>query len=359
MMPLPPSLRLQSLRLCNFRSYEDVTFEFAPGINLIAGGNARGKTTILEAIHYLICGRSFRTQQSSELIRYGQSYFFLEALFVKNNVEQRLKVSCDATQKKIIYNNTVYPSLSNLLGLLHGAVYTPDDAKLVKGQPAARRQFLDIQIAQVDPLYVHYLSRYNRAMSQRNCLLRAKENETIETWEQEMASAAAYIWQQRHAAVSELETSCHSLYQTLSGEASQLSLAYKGAFKGSLQATGEEYFKTLLKNRAREKILGYTLAGPHKDDLVFALQGQEVRFFGSEGQQRTCVAALRLAEWSRLKSHSGLHPLMLVDDVGISLDGSRKERMMGHLFHLGQVFLTSTESGFYQTTREGDRLITL
>lgn len=350
---------LRTLRLCNFRSYDDVTFEFAPRVNLIAGDNARGKTTILEAIHYLICGRSFRTQQSSELIRYGQSHFFIEAYFIKNNVEQRLKIACDGAQKKIVYNNTVYPSLSNLLGLIHGAVFTPDDAKLVKGQPAARRQFLDIQIAQVDPLYVHYLSRYNRAMSQRNCLLRAKETTSIESWEHEMAAAAAYIWEQRHAAVTELEKACHPLYGALSGEIAKFGIAYKGAFKGSLKATTDEYLKVLHKNRSREKILGYTIAGPHKDDLLFALQEQEMRYFGSEGQQRTCVAALRLAEWSRLKAHSGLHPLMLVDDVGISLDGSRREKMMNHLFNLGQVFLTSTDVDFYQTEQARDRLLAL
>lgn len=350
---------LRNLRLCNFRSYDDVTFEFAPGVNLIAGGNARGKTTILEAIHYLICGRSFRTQQSSELVRYGQENFFIEANFIKNNVEQRLKVACSGTQKKIVYNNTVYPSLSNLLGLIHGAVFTPDDAKLVKGLPAARRQFLDIQIAQIDPLYVHYLSRYQRAMSQRNCLLRAKEMATIESWEHEMAAAASYIWAQRHAAVGELENSCHSLYHALSGESQKLAVFYKGSYKGELKDAPKEYLKVLEKNRQREKILGYTLTGPHKDDLLFTLHEQEMRFFGSEGQQRTCVAALRLAEWQRLKAHSGLRPLMLVDDVGISLDSSRRERMMGHLCDLGQVFITSTEPKFYRTMREQDRLLAL
>ncbi len=341
-------MHLRTLYLQNFRLYSEAAFDFTPGINTISGPNASGKTTVLEAIYLLMTGRSFRTAQLGDLIRQGSPYFYVEAAFLKHEVEQRIKISYDGKERKIFFNSSPCRSPSDLLGLLQGALVTPDDAALVKGAPALRRQYLDMQLAQVDPLYVHHLTRYHRAMRQRNCLLKAKNGNGIESWESEMAKAAAYVSLHRAKAIQELQAISRPLQEKLSGSDAALSLKYQTA--APLQSDLAFYYSELYrKNRRREMDLGMTLHGPHKDDIAILLGEQEARHFGSEGQQRSCVAALRLAEWERLKQQSNELPLMLIDDFGISLDNERKERLMQHIAQLSQVFLTSTEEGIQKT----------
>lgn len=310
---------------------------------MIHGANARGKTTVLEAINLFITGRSFRSSQTSDLIKLGASAFYIEATFVKHQIEQVLKIHCEGTGKRIFYNRTLCPSAASLLGILPGVAVIPDDAALVKGSPVLRRHYLDLQMAQTDPLYVHHLTRYHRAMRQRNALLRTKSIATLGSWEYEMANSAAYLVQQRIRAVKELEKSGQELYCKLSGEEELLSLEYKiNTQDQELSELRAFYLAQYDKHRRREMDLGCTLAGPHKDDFIISIGQKEVRFFASEGQQRSCVAALRCAEWARLNRLGDEAPLMLIDDFGVSLDSTRRERLLNHVEGLGQVFLTAT-----------------
>lgn len=334
---------LRKIYLHHFRCYSEASFEFSSGVNVICGPNAKGKTSLLEAIYLLMTGRSFRTSQNEDLIRIGASGFYLEAHFVKHEIEQILKMHWNGKERKIILNNTPCSS-SGLFGILQGVVVTPDDVSLVKGAPSQRRHFLDMQIAQIDPLYVHHLLRYNRAIRQRNALLRSKNFSTLESWEHEMANSAAYLVRQRHQAIEELQAKGVEIYRVLSGEQDELQLNYKtGApVSESVEGLRKYYMEQFKKLRKREAELGCTLIGPQKDDVTIAIGQKEARFFASEGQQRSCVAALRLAEWMRLHSLADEMPLMLIDDVGMSLDSVRRERLMGYMETLGQVFLTST-----------------
>ncbi len=332
-------MHVRSLLLRNWRLYEEAFFEFSPHVNSIVGPNARGKTSLLEALYFLVSGRSFRNAQQKDLIREGASYFYLEAAFVQHEIEQRLKISFDGKERKIFYNSTLCPSPTSLLGLLKGVVMVPDDAALIKGSPNARRQYLDYQIAQMDPLYVHHLMRYMRAMRQRNCLLRAKQMETVESWEKEMASSAAYITEKRSHAIRELDAICRGKYANLSETLMALNLVYRGAV-GSAHQFQERFART----RPREMAMGYTLQGPHRDEIQIELDNKEARLFASEGQQRTSVAAMRLSEWERLAGLGAEKPLMLMDDVGMSLDAKRCSLLLKQLKGMGQVFLTATDT---------------
>lgn len=336
---------LKNLYLYQFRAHKEAFFEFNPSMNYIHGANAQGKTTLLEAIHFLITGRSFRTSQVTDLIQLGASSFYIEASFVKHGIEQSLKVSCSHKERKIIYNNTQYSSSAPLIGLLQGVVITPDDDSLVKGAPVVRRHFIDLQIAQVDPLYVHYLVRYNRAMRHRNILLKAKSQTAIESWEYEMANAAAYLTQQRHHTIKDLEGRGKAFYDSLSGQKEALSLTYKTTAPLDLgqESLKQYYLEQFHRHRPRELLLGYTLAGPHKDDLCISIDQKEARLFASEGQQRSCVSALHFAQWEHLQELEREAPLMLIDDVGVSLDQSRKDKLFSHLKALNQIFITSTD----------------
>lgn len=336
-------MQLRSLYLHQFRVFKEAFFELSPQFNVIHGPNAQGKTSLLEAIFFLVAGKSFRGAHTPELITQGASNFYLEAHLTKHGITQILRTTCSPQERKFVYNNTLVPSISHLLGLLQCVVASPDDVYLIKGGPFLRRQYLDVQIAQIDPLYVHHLTRYLRALKQRNCLLRANQMLTIESWEYEMASSAAYITKQRAIAVHDLDKSIGKIHQKLTDSKEILSLHYKSSAVEISEK--EDYFLSLYKkNRRREVDLGITLHGPHKDDLFISIDGRDIRAFASEGQQRTCINSLRFAEWERLSQQSTEDPIMLIDDFGIGLDDHRRDLLLNHLKILAQVFITTTSS---------------
>ena len=291
-------------------------------------------------------GRSFRSSRNSDLIQLGSSSFHMETLFCKHGVDQKLRIHVDGSERKIIHNHSLLPHASNLLGLISGVVMTPDDVNLIKGPPPLRRQFLDLLIAQADPLYVHYLARYAKAMRHRNELLRQRKLASIDSWEHEMAQAAAYVVMQRHLGTIALQTHCQAFYARLTDEVEQMTLEYRSSASSCHHRAEVKDFhlKQYQKNRSREMTLGLTLTGPHKDDLGIGIGGRDARYYASEGQQRSCVAALHLGEWQTLKEVTTETPLLMIDDVGISLDEKRKEKLLGLLSSLGQVFLTTSDS---------------
>lgn len=337
---------LRSLYLQQFRNYREAYFEFSPSLNLIYGQNAQGKTSLLEAIHYLMLGRSFRPGLQQDLIHIGYNSFYLESIFCKHAIDQKLRLYVEGKERKIMYNSTVLSHVSNLLGIIQGVVMTPDDVNLVKGSPSIRRQFLDIQLAQVDPLYVHYLARYVKAMRHRNQLLKQKKIASIESWEHEMAQAATYIVQQRRRNLQSLQIYCQDFYSYLTGEKENLTLEYISVASACQNEAEIKafYLQQFHKNRNREMLLGYTLVGPHKDDIWIGIGGRDARFFASEGQQRSCVAALHMGEWQCLKHIAEDIPLFMIDDVSMSLDEKRCSRLLDQLASLGQVFLTTTDA---------------
>lgn len=355
---------VKAIHLRDFRNYKEATATFAPKVNVICGNNAQGKTNLLEALYLLITGRSFRTPHLAELIRFGAHSFYLEALFEKNGIEQTLKFSFDGKMRSIIHNATPLPGLSALLGILNGVILSPEDHSLVKGGPQSRRHFLDLLIAQAHPLYLYHLSRFLNAMKQRNSLLKQKAFNTITVWEEQMAPAAAFLTRHRAQTVADLETLSQS--ETLSADI--LKLSYRSQALAAAGAESEAlngfFLKQLKKQRQRESELGLTLSGPHRDDISILVHGKEARQFASEGQQRSCVASLKLAQWKWLNALVEQAPLLCIDDIGVSFDNSREEELYKRLEGLGQVFITSTrpsplkcrlihiDSGIFTTLQE-------
>ena len=342
---------VQNLYLEHFRCYEKAYFEFSPHLNLICGPNARGKTSLLEALHLLMIGRSFRTTQNRDLIKHQASYYQLQINFIKHGVEQTLRFVSSTEEKKIFLNTTALHSLSSLLGLIPGVLQTPDDISLIKGSPQKRRQFLDIQIAQTDPLYVHHLMRYKKAMQQRNQLLRLKKLAAIEVWEEEMGQSAAYLTLKRYHTIQNLQYHCKSLYPSLTAEAAHFTLKYRTQAFITDSIKHHEiksfFLKQYQKFHEREKVLGYTLYGAHKDDFQLMINDQDVRFFASEGQQRSCITTLHLAEWLNLKQTGKELPLFLIDDASLGLDKERSKRLILQFSQLGQIFLTTTDQTLF------------
>jgi DNA replication and repair protein RecF len=338
-------MHVRSLYLQGFRNYKEAYFEFDPCLNFICGPNAQGKTSLLEALHYLMVGRSFRTNQPRDLINWESSAFHLETIFCKYEINQKLSIYFDGKERKIFHNCHPLSYVSHLFGLIQGVVMTPDHVQLVKGSPLLRRQFLDIQMTQIDPLYVYHLMRYTKAMRHRNQLLKQKTNWTIESWEHEMASSAAYLVMQRRHKMEALQLSGERFYGALTEEKETFHLNYcsKAVDCQTEKEIKEFYLQQYEKNRTKEMALGMTFVGPHKDDLSIRIGDHEARSFASEGQQRSCIAALYLAEWQHLKQKAENPPLLMIDDLGVSLDNKRRERFLDQLISLGQVFLTTTD----------------
>lgn len=325
---------LKTIYLRNFRNYAESIIHFSPRLNVLFGDNAQGKTNLLEAIYLIATGRSFRTQHLSELIREGEPFFFIEAEIVRDGVTQRLKLSFDGQSKQLQIDANSYPSFHPLLGILPSILYTPNDTELINGSPAVRRRFLNLHLAQSDPLYVHHLTRFWRAMKQRNCLLRVKNKESLDCWEMEMAQSAEYIRKAREEMIGELKGPLNAQGHRLSAD--------KETHELHIQISqNKNYLQQLQKNRQREMELGLTLAGPHRDDLTLLIEGKLARLFASEGQKKTAIAALRFAEWERLYKRMESPPLMGIDDLGLHLDESRQKLLRDSLDLLGQVFITT------------------
>ncbi|HEX4839074.1 MAG TPA: DNA replication and repair protein RecF [Rhabdochlamydiaceae bacterium] len=321
---------IQRLYLRHFRNYSEADVSFSQDVNLIRGSNAQGKTNLLEALYLLGTGRSFRTPHLKEMIQNDASFFFIEAEFLKDGIAQRIRLSFDGEIKKLDYNNTSYAHFSNLLGLLPIVLLAPEDVLLITGAPAERRRFLDIHLAQSDPLYVYHLTRYHKAVKHRNFLLRKKTTASIETWESLMVISAAYLRQKRQETVTTLIEGLKAGMLELSNQSDLLEIKYNSS-----------YTENYLYHRAKELILGTTLIGPHRDDLEILINGQEARSFASQGQLRSAVAAMRLAQWHHLKDRHQAPPLFCIDDFGVHLDGARREALLEKIAGFGQVFLTS------------------
>lgn len=329
-------MQLKYLYLRNFRNIAEKEFAFGPKLNIIHGENGKGKTNLLEAIILLSIGRSFRTQHLSELIRENETGFYLEAEMVRDQITHQIKLSFDGQTKRLQINGNTHSHFNPLLGLLPSVLYAVQNGELITGSPLLRRRFLDLQLAQSDPLYVHHLARFYRSMKQRNCLLRSQKLDGIESWEAEMAQAAIFIQKERKSLIESLQPLLAKEGETLSHSGELHEVGYNSSFPSECR----DYAEQLRKYRRRDIELKQTLSGPHRDDLNFSIDQKPARSFASEGQKKTSLAALKVSEWRHLSLRSDALPLMAVDDLGQPLDGKREERFVSILDTLGQVFIT-------------------
>lgn len=240
-------------------------------------------------------------------------------------------------QKKAHHNGNALTSASHLLGILNGVLMAPQDVELVKGGPSERRHYLDVMLAQIDPNYVYHLLRYKKALKQRNALLRIKAASALDAFEEILADAAEYLVKKRLLMVERLKPFLKELYAEISGKEHLAEIQYHGLSHPSK----ELYLQAFHKMRPRELEVGTTLTGPHKDDLLIHLNQKEARYFGSEGEVRSLVSALKLAEWKSIFQESGSEPLLLIDDFGISLDARRLSALSSIIKSCHQIIITS------------------
>lgn len=332
---------LSRLSIVNFKNIAQADLEFSPGLNCFLGNNGMGKTNLLDALYYLSFCKSSTLLADSQNIRHGEDFFMLQGFYTYDDVCEEIYCGMKRRQKKVFKRNKKeYSRLSDHIGLIPLVMISPADSELIQGGSEERRRFLDLVISQFDKAYLDKLIRYNKALMQRNTLLKQEISDPAmyEIWEEQMALAAADIYRARRRFLAEFIPVFQEFYETISGGREEVGLTYVSHIeRGDLR-------DLLAEVRSRDLILGYTSRGVHKDELEMTLGEYPMRRIGSQGQNKTFLIALKLAQFDYLNRNGHTVPLLLLDDVFDKLDAQRMERIISLVSQerFGQIFVTDT-----------------
>ncbi|MBM6616940.1 DNA replication/repair protein RecF [Bacillus suaedaesalsae] len=343
---------IENLTVTNYRNYEKTAVEFENKVNVILGENAQGKTNLMEAIYVLAIAKSHRTSNDKDMIRFEEEYAKIEGRVHRKKGPLSLQLVISTKGKKAKLNHLEQQRLSQYIGAMNIVMFAPEDLNLVKGNPQGRRRFLDMEIGQVSPIYMHDLSLYQKILSQRNHYLkqlsRQKEKNLtmLDVLTAQLIEVAAKILKKRFEFLDLLQKWAEPIHKGISRDLETLEIQYKASVDVSenidLSKMIESYEQKFDKIRDREIDRGMTLAGPHRDDLIFFVNGKDVQNFGSQGQQRTTALSLKLAEIELIHSEIGEYPILLLDDVLSELDDFRQSHLLNTIQGKVQTFVTTT-----------------
>ena len=332
---------LDRLSIVNYKNIGEATLDLSPNINCFIGHNGAGKTNVLDAIYFLSFCHSAQTTQDSLVIRHHEEYFMLEGFY---SGQQPIAISCGmkrGTKKVFKRDKKAYKRLSEHIGLIPIVLISPSDTLLIEGSSEERRRLMDVAISQQDRSYIESLNRYNKALMQRNAMLKMEDREPdpeiMSLWEEQMAREGEIIFHKREALVQRLIPLFQQFYETISDGREQVSLSYTShCQRGPL-------LDIIQRDRFKDRAVGYSLHGIHRDDLEIMLDGHPMRREGSQGQQKTFVIALKLAQYKYLTQGDNL-PLLLLDDIFDKLDATRVEQIIRLVAsqQFGQIFITDT-----------------
>lgn len=351
-------MRIVNIRLHQYRNYIDESISFPPSIILIYGKNGQGKTNLLEALYMGGIGKSYRGLADSDLIHFENENSSIILKFIRNNVEQQIKIILSKTDRKEIWVNETKITQRELVGTLNEVLFSPEDLQLVKGSPSLRRRFMDMEISQVNSSYYRQLLQYNRAISQRNRLLKKMKYEGIhpmEEWDRQISQFAANIVAKRLQALHKISFLAGIIHRRLTGGIEKLSISYVQPYYDNEKNNQEDrtnpncYYELLQQNLQEDVYRTSTSIGPHRDDLTFFIDGADIKKYGSQGQQRTAVLALKLSELEYVKSETGEYPVLLLDDVMSELDENRRQALLDFVRNRIQTFITTTEPLIFES----------
>jgi DNA replication and repair protein RecF len=346
-------MRIEHLSLRDFRNATESEIDFSPGVNVICGANAAGKTNILEAIFYFAAGKSFRNCKDRELISFGCEKGNIAMRFTSGNVTRKMQATVSKNGRRAIRIGESAPlKMTEYIGVFRAVIFTPDHLSLVKGSPENRRRFLDLAICQSFPRYAHTLSEYNRVLAQKNALLkRGNVNDTLlSVYNERLAGLAAMITVNRRKYVHKLQEEARVFLLDMSDGREEMTLSYQTQ-AGDLETQNEikEKYISLFNEKAEyEKERFLALYGAHKDDFSVLINKKSARMYGSQGQQRSAVLALKLAEGELSAKLTGEYPVFLLDDILSELDKDRKEYILSRITDR-QVIITGCESEIFES----------
>lgn len=338
------AMTLKELTILNYKNIADASLSFSPKMNCFIGSNGEGKTNVLDAIYYMSFCKSMSTNIDSNVIRHEADFFMINANYETDDgtLEELYAGMKRGVKKQFKRNKKAYKRLSEHIGLVPLIIVSPNDTILIQGGSEERRRFLDMVIAQFDSTYIDNLNAYNKALQQRNALLKMEEEPDLtlmQLWEEEMALHGEAIYKKRDAFVKDFIPVFQSIYRTISGEKETVTLEYVShCQRGPL-------LEVIQRDRMKDRAVGYSLHGIHRDDLEMLLSGFPIKREGSQGQNKTYSISLKLAQFDFLrKTISATTPLLLLDDIFDKLDAQRVENIVNMVAgnNFGQIFITDT-----------------
>ncbi|MCM1257159.1 MAG: DNA replication/repair protein RecF [Roseburia sp.] len=324
-------MTVKTLELNNFRNYEKLHINFEDGTNILYGNNAQGKTNVLEAIYLSGTTKSHKGSKDREMIRFSQEEAHIRAIIEKHKKEFQIDMHLKKNRTKgIAVNKIPIRKASELFGILNIVFFSPEDLNIIKNGPKERRRFLDLELCQLNRIYLSDLTKYNKVLMQRNKLLkdiyfRPELKDTLPVWDMQLSEYGKKVTAERRKFVDQLNDIVTEIHSKISGGKEEMVLKYEPNVE-------EENFEVELQNSmARDLKMGQTFVGPHKDDLSFRIKGIDIRKFGSQGQQRTSALSLKLAEIELVRKVIKDSPVLLLDDVLSELDSSRQNYLLNNI----------------------------
>ena len=338
-------MHLSRISLVNFKNYDQLELSFSQKISCFVGDNGTGKTNLLDAIYYLSMTKSYFNPIDTQNIRHGEEHFLIQGEFIREELSE--KIHCGVQKGKVKQfrrNKKDYSRLSGHIGLLPVVMISPADSSLITEGSEERRKFMNAVISQFDREYLESLMRYNRALRQRNVLLKnfyssgKYQPDLLEIWDEQLIRNGTYIHEKRREFVRNLIPIFQEYYQSISEGMEQIGLKYYS------QMNEKDLGSLLREHEQKDRVLQYTTAGIHKDDLVMSLSEYPIKRIGSQGQQKTFLVALKLAKFDYIRKITGFHPILLMDDVFDKFDARRVRQIIRLVseHEFGQIFITDT-----------------
>lgn len=321
----------------NFRNIEECNIEFSPGVNLLYGKNAQGKTNVIEGIYLFSRGKSFRCESDRDLVMYEKEGFNISIEYEDRSGENTLEYSLYGKERRRKKNGYKVNKLYEMIGSFKSVLFYPDDLGLVKNGPDERREFINVALSQCYPSYIKNYADYKSALENRNCILKfmqkgmSVDSRELYAWSESMAEYASYIYLLRSEYVKKINEHARKILSDISDGKEDLNIVYKSNIENELferEKVKEEYIKILNSDIERERAAGSTLFGPHRDDIEIYINGKKAKIFASQGQQRSIVLSLKLAEGEVVKDLFGEYPVFLFDDVLSELDEDRRNYVL-------------------------------
>jgi DNA replication and repair protein RecF len=347
-------MQLKSIELQGYRNYESLKLAIGSGVNIFIGPNAQGKTNLLEAIHVLALTKSHRTSKDKELIGWNASAARIRAELERILGAVTLELTISAQGKMAKLNGLEQRKLSGFVGSLNVVLFAPEDLDIVKGAPGVRRRFMDMEIGQVHPGYLYDLQQYQKVLQQRNNYLKSTDasrasDAMLDVWNEQLASFGVKMMQRRKTFIQKLQRWAEKIHAGITADSETLKVIYQPSFSSPEEVMDQDdsslfrqFMIKLTQGKEQEFRRGTTMAGPHRDDLAFAINGKDVQAFGSQGQQRTAALSLKLAELELMREEIGEYPILLLDDVLSELDHMRQTQLIETFQSRVQTFITTT-----------------
>ena len=336
---------IQSIRLNNFKNHAFRQFDFSPQINCFVGNNGVGKTNILDALYYLSVGKSFLGNTDQNNILQGEEFFNIEAVVADDEKENIIKVQQPLNSKKIIKkNDKSYERLADHIGFLPSVIISPYDNNLISDSGEARRRFLDGMISQTDTEYLFHIIQYQKTIQQRNALLKAFQKnryfdtDSLDIYQHHLIKSGNIIHEKRKTFNEKFSPIVQKFYQLISDGKEDIEINYQS------DLSEQDFEAILIQNLEKDRILTYTSRGTHKDDLIFLMRQFPLKKTGSQGQQKTFLISLKLAQMQMIKDITGKSPILLLDDIFDKLDDNRVSQLIAlvNKENFGQIFITDT-----------------